>query len=101
MRDYYTISDLAAAATKLRTALDGFELHGDGEHHAVLADLARISTALTSTCAELRQHSKAATREIAKIPLDLLVEYLKTLPDEKRIEVARQITNADAGEALL
>lgn len=93
--------NLKAIAAKLRVALDGFELHGDGEHHATLADLARISTALTTTCAEIRQAKKATIREVGKIPLDTILTYLKSLSFEQRDAIARELTGADAEEPLL
>ncbi len=96
-----TREGLQAVAKKLRAVIDGFELHGDGEHPAVLSDLARISTALTTCYAEIRQAQKAEVREVHAIPLETILSYLRTLPESKRHDIAAELTNADAKESLL
>ncbi len=98
---YDTESVLQAVAEKLREILDSMKTHGDGEHPAVVADIARISVALTTTCAELRQSAKARVREISTIPIDQIVAYLRTLPMETRLDIARDLTGADADQGLL
>lgn len=98
---YDTLGDLQATAAKLREALDGFELHGKGEHPAVMADLARLATALTTVNAEIRQAKKAVVREVSKIPLDALIAYLKSLPKDTKDGVVLEMTGADAMEGLL
>lgn len=98
---YDTETALRATADKLRGMLESIETHGGGEHGSTIRDVARISVALTATCAELRQHAKAAVREIAKIPLDQVVSYLKSLPEQQRIDIARELTNEDAEEPVL
>jgi len=98
---YDTESILRTTAEKLRACLEGMETHGDGEHPAVVADIARISTALTTTCAEIRQHAKAAVREVAAIGVDAIVVYLKTLPMDARKEIARDLAGEDDEAPLL
>ena len=98
---YDTESALRATADKLQAVLEGMETHDDGEHESTIKHLARISVALTTVCAELRQHEKATTRELSKIPFDRIVAYLKALPMERREDLAKDITNADAEESLL
>ena len=98
---YDTEETLRATADKLRELLDSVELHGSGEHGSTIADVARISVALTSTCAELRQHSKARSREIAGYPLDQIMAYLRTLPEATKADLAKELSGADREEPLL
>lgn len=92
---------LEARARQLRELLDGIETHGDGEHESTLRSIARLSVALTSVCAELRQNQRHLIREVARIPLDQILGYLKTLPMQQLVEIAKELTNADADEGLL
>ena len=98
---YDTESVLRTTADKLSGMLDSIETHGDDEHPSIVADVARIATALTTTCAELRQHAKARVREIASIPLDQIIAYLLTLSEAKRQDIAKQILGTDSEEPLL
>ncbi len=98
---YDTKAVLQATAEKLRAVLESMEIHGDGEHPAVVADIARISTALTTTCAEIRQSARSTVREVSSIPLDQIVTYLKTMSMADRADIARDLTGADDLEPLL
>lgn len=81
--------------------LVSIETRDDGEHDSTVKNMARISVAITAACGELRQHAKAAVREVSKIPLDTVITYLKTLRPEQREDIARELTGADADEPLL
>lgn len=99
--DFDTEASLRANAIKLQAALDSIELHGDGEHSSTIQELARISVALTGVCAELRQHSKAAQRQLDSFPIAALVERLKGLPDEDRDRIRRELGGEKDEESLL
>lgn len=95
---------------KLREVVDGLSatfqsltdnLHGEGEHPSVVADIARIGTALTSALAELRQHAKADRRALASFSVDQILDHLRTLPITERLEIAETLSGARDGEALL
>lgn len=96
--------------SRLRMVADGlsetFEsltsaLHGNGEHGSQVADIARISTALTTALAELRQHTKARARELSTVPIDQIVTYLKGLPERTREDICREVSGSDDEEPLL
>lgn len=86
---------------KLRECMASIELRGDGEHPATVGNLARISTALISAAAEMRQHEKRRADAVSSIPLDQIVAYLRTLPDVKRRDVCRDVLGSDDELPLL
>jgi len=92
---------LRLTVEKLKELLESIELHGDGEHGSTVQDIARVSVAITTACAELRQHSKAQRRQLASYSLDQIVDHLKTLSERQRKDVARELTGADDQEPLL
>lgn len=99
--NYDTESALITTAKKLQGVLKAMETGEEGSHPSIVSDIARISTALTTTCAELRQCAKARAREISTIPIDQIIAFLRTFSDERRADIAREITGADDGEGLL
>lgn len=99
--EFDTESLLRETVEKLRDLLRSVELHGDGEHASTIQDTARISVAITSACAELRQHSKAAKRALASYSTDAIVAHLKALPAEARRLLADELTGARDEESLL
>jgi len=85
----------------LRSALESIELHGDGEHKATVQDLARISVALTTACAEVRQQAKARKRELAAYTDDELTDYIRGLPERRREAIITAAQGASlAGKPL-
>jgi len=100
-KSFDTEQCLAETAEKLREVLRSIETHGDGEHQSTIGDIARVATALTTTCAELRQHAKAAARAIADIPLEQLLAHIKTLPEQVRQDFCRDVLGSDDQEPLL
>lgn len=101
MQPYDTEGTLRATADKLKALLDSLELSENGQHGSVIRDVARISGALTATCAELRQAEKARVREVSKIPLETVIDHLKTLPDDKRERVIAALSGVDEETSLL
>lgn len=94
---YDTGTTLLLTANRLRAMIEAI----DGSHPSSVREIARLSTALITTCSEIRQHAKAAVRELSRIPLEQIVTYLKTLPADQRDAIAREITGSDAEESLL
>lgn len=91
---------------RLRMIADGlsetFEaLRGGGEHPSAIADIARIATSLTATLGELRQNAKAVRRELALVPHDELVAYLRGLPEDERRDLCREVLGSDDMEPVL
>jgi hypothetical protein len=82
------------AARRSALAEGGF----DPDLAAAAASLAKV---LLMSASERRQQAKAAVREVSRIPLEQVLTYLKTLPIDQREDIARELTNADAGEPLL
>ena len=99
--EFDTQSLLRETVEKLRDLLRSVELHGDGEHASTIQDTARISVAITSACAELRQHSKAAKRALASYSVEAIMAYLLTMPLAERRELAAELTGARDNEGLL
>lgn len=62
---------------------------------------AALCRALVSSEGERRQQAKMALREVATIPLEQILAYLRTLAPSIRADIARDLTNADAEEPLL
>lgn len=62
---------------------------------------AALCRALVSSEGERRQQAKMALREVASIPLEQVLAYLRTLAPSIRADLARDLTNADAEEPLL
>ena len=62
---------------------------------------AALGRVLVSYESERRQKSKAAIREVASIPLERVIAYLKSLPMSARAEIARDITDSDAEAPLI
>ncbi len=96
-----TGAELSATVVKLRAILNSIELHGEGEHPSTIQDVARISTALVTACAELRQHAKSARRQLASYTIDQILEHLKSLPEKLRDDVVCELTGSDREESLL
>ena len=76
-------------------------LHGDGEHSSVVQEVCRVGTALSVALGEQRQRTKARHRELAAIPIEMIVAHLKTLPDEARRDVCRDVLGTDNEEGIL
>lgn len=85
---------LRATASRLQSILDGI----DNDDPKVAA---RVSTAIAHVHAQIRQLEKAARRDLTRIPLDQVIEHLKTLPDRTRKDIALDITGADSEDPLL
>lgn len=85
----------------LRDLQKSIAVRGDGEHDSTVKNTARISVALTTACAELRQIRKAAHREISRIPLEAIVSYLRTLTEVERQQVALDVSGTSDEEPLL
>lgn len=62
---------------------------------------AAITRALTGVRSEHRQHAKALRRELATVPHDEVVAYLRSLPEDKRRDVCREVLGSDDDEPLL
>jgi hypothetical protein len=67
----------------------------------LVSHLAWLTVQVVPIMNELRQQAKQALREVSKIPLDTIIAYLKTLPDEAREGIVRDLTGSDAEEPLL
>ena len=88
-------AQLAVIARRRATLADG---EMDAEMSAAAASLGKV---LLAGSAERRQQQKTAAREVAAIPLDELIEHLRSLPLGARMDIARQLTGADDLEPLL
>jgi len=74
----------------------------DGGFDPELATAAgSLGKVVLAAAAERRQQMKAAIREIAMIPIDQIVSFLKTLPGETRAEIARDLAGSDDEMGLL
>ena len=62
---------------------------------------ARLSVALTATCAELRQHAKGLARSLSSIPLEMIVEHLKAFDADRRESICREILGEEAEGSIL
>jgi hypothetical protein len=97
-----TEQTLREIAEKLREAMNSIELHGDGEHDSTISNLCRVTTSLTTTLAELRQHDKAKQRALDEYPTEEILEHLRTrLRESDREEFAMKLSGADAEVGLL
>ncbi len=75
---------MIANVDKLHEALESIELHGAGEHSSTIQEIARISVALTTACAEVRQAQKQRIGKLPDYTDDELVEHLQSLPERRR-----------------
>ena len=64
-------------------------------------EVARLSESLASIAHQARQSAKQATRELRAIPLEQIVQYLKTLPEEERADISRELAGVNDEEGLL
>jgi hypothetical protein len=92
---------LADTLSKLYELLKSIETYGSGEHEATVADIARISTAITTACAEKRQQGRDRRRDLASFLDDELVAHLKTISDRRRTAIVEALSGEDlAGKPL-
>ena len=73
---------------------------GEFEPKAAMA-AAALTRALVSAETERRQRQKAEVKAIASIPLDKVVEYLKSLPETQRNDLCREVLGTDNEDPLL
>lgn len=78
----------AAVKTKLTSAVE-------------FREVARLSEAMASIAHQARQASKQTTRELRAIPVDQIVAFLKTLPEEQRVDIGRELAGFNDEESLL
>lgn len=64
-------------------------------------EVARLSESLASIAHQARQAAKGQVRAVSQIPLDRIVAYLKTLPEDSLDAVISELSGTRAEESLL